>query len=178
MVYVFLAEGFEETEAIVPTDILRRGGVQTLTVGVTGKTVTGAHGIPVTADIEIKDASFEGLHAIILPGGSPGTRNLKHNEQVQSFVDYAAEKGILLCAICAAPAIPGHKGLLKGKKAVCYPGLESHLRGAEVQNAAVVKDGNIITSKGPGTASDFGFAVLKALKGGETSGRVYKEMCF
>lgn len=178
MVYVFLANGFEEAEAILPTDILRRGGVEVKTVGVTGKEVTGSHNITVTADIDIADVYLADLGAIVLPGGMPGTINLEKDERLQSIIDFADKNGKFICAICAAPSILGHKGLLCGKNAVCYPGMEDHLKGAVICDEPTVTDGKIITGKGPGAAADFGFAILKTLKGEETALKVYKEMCF
>ena len=152
MGYVFLADGFEECEALVPADILRRGGIDLKTVGVTGKTVTGAHGIPVICDITADEAVKEDLSAVILPGGMPGTLNLKKSRAVQEFIDFAAEKGLIIGAICAAPSILGAKGLLKNKKATCFTGFEKELTGASVTDTPVVKDGNIITAYGAGAA--------------------------
>ena len=165
MVYVFLADGFEEIEALCPVDILRRGGIEVRTVGVTGKTVIGSHGIPVVADIEKSEAVFENIEAVILPGGMPGTLNLENDATVQSFVDYAANNGILLGAICAAPSILGHKGLLKGKKAICFPGFEKELLGASIVDVPAVLDGDIITSAGAGAAFEFGFLLLETITG-------------
>lgn len=178
MVYIFLADGFEETEALIPLDILRRGGVEVKTVGVTGKTVTGAHNISVTADLAAEETDKNSIEAIILPGGMPGTLNLEKSSLVQDFIDYAARENLLICAICAAPSILGHKGLTKGKTAVCYPGMEAHLEGAIIGNTLSVTDGNLITGKGPGAAAPFGFAILEKLKGKETSLKVQNEMCF
>ena len=163
MVYVFLADGFEEVEALCPVDILRRGGIEVKTVGVTGKTVMGAHNIPVVADITIEEAGFAGIDAVILPGGMPGTLNLQKDSTVESFIKFAVEKSLLLAAICAAPMILGELGILKGKKAVCYPGFEDKLLGAEVLDLPAVQDGNIITGKGAGAAFDFGFLLLEIL---------------
>ena len=166
MYYVFLAEGFEEVEALAPIDIMRRADIEVYTVGVGHKTVTGSHGIPVVADVidcEIgPDSDCEG---IILPGGMPGTLNLEKADTVQKFIDYCAENGKLLAAICAAPSVLGHKGLLNGKKAVCFPGFEEQLQGAEVCSDAVVRDGNIITGAGMGVALEFGLALVSVLKG-------------
>lgn len=178
MVYVFLAEGFEELEALEPIDILKRGGLEVKTVGVTGKVVTGAHGIPFTADIEVKNAVFDNLEAVILPGGMPGSKNLEDSADVQKFIDYTYKNGILTCAICAAPFIFGHKGMLKGKKATCYPGIEPQLKGAEITGAQATKDGNIITGRGPGAAKEFGFLILESLKGKETCKSVKEEMVY
>ena len=117
MIYVCLAEGFEETEAITPIDLLRRAGAQVTVVGVTGKTVTGSHGIPVVADKEIGEIDDSDVELVVLPGGMPGTLNLENSEGVQRLIDTAARQGALLGAICAAPSILGHKGLLNGKTA-------------------------------------------------------------
>lgn len=167
MVYVFLADGFEEVEAICPVDILRRGGIEVKTVGVGGKTVTGAHGIRVVADITADEAVFENTEAVILPGGMPGTLNLKKDSVVNSFIDYAVKNELILAAICAAPSILGQKGILKGKRAVCYSGFEKELVGAEVLDIPAVREGNIITACGAGAAAEFGFLLLEALCGDE-----------
>lgn len=163
MIYIFLADGFEETEAITPTDMLRRCGKEVYTVGVTGKTVTGAHGIPVVCDREISGISAEGTEMIILPGGMPGTRNLAACEKLKAIISYCNDNGILIGAICAAPSILGSMGLLSGRKAVCYPGFEETLSGAEVLHVNSVRDGNIITSRGAGTALDFSYELISAL---------------
>ena len=130
MIVLFLAEGFEEIEALSVVDILRRAELPVTTVGIGGRTVTGAHGIPVTADRS--DKEFEAqplppLTAVVLPGGMPGTRNLEKSPLVARTLDAAAAQGAWLCAICAAPSILGHKGLLHGRRAVCYPGFEDSL---------------------------------------------------
>lgn len=164
MVYVFLADGFEEVEALCPVDILRRGGIEVKTVGVTGKTVMGAHNIPVVADITTEEAVFEGIDAVVLPGGMPGTLNLQKDSTVESFINFALENELLVAAICAAPSILGQMGALKGKNAVCYPGFEDKLLGANVVDLPAVKDGNIITGKGAGAAFDFGFLLLEELR--------------
>lgn len=177
MVYLFLAEGFEECEALVPVDILRRGGIEVLTVGVTGEFVTGSHGICVKADILPKEVLLnDDLQGVILPGGLPGAVNLENDSNVQTAIDYAAESGKLICAICAAPQILGHKNLLNGKLATCFPGFETELAGAEYIESAVVKDGNIITSCGAGAAYKFGFAILAALKDEETADKLCEQM--
>jgi len=161
MVYVFLADGFEEVEAIAPVDILRRSGAEVKTVGVSGKQVKGAHGIIVTADIELSEIS-DNAEMIVLPGG-PGTSNLEKSEGVQKAIDRAVKSGATIGAICAAPSILGHKGLLKGKKAVCYPGFEAELYGAEVMDTQVCEDGQFITANGPGAAFAFGLKLAERL---------------
>ena len=165
MIYVCLAEGFEETEAITPSDLLRRAGAQVTVVGVTGKTVTGSHGIPVVADKEIGEIDDSDVELVVLPGGMPGTLNLENSEGVQRLIDTAARQGALLGAICAAPSILGHKGLLNGKTAVCFPGFEKDLTGAVPGTEETVRDGNIITSRGAGSAVSFGLKLVEVLYG-------------
>ena len=160
MLYLFLAEGFEETEAIAPLDILRRAELPVKTVGVTGDVVTGAHGIAVKADIAIDDVEIESAEGIILPGGMPGTLNLQKNPKVVSCLTHCAEKQKLIASICAAPMIPGAMGLLKGKEAVCFPGFEDQLEDAILKDEPVVCDGNYITAKGAGVALEFGAAIV------------------
>ena len=167
MVYVFLAKGFEELEALAPVDVLRRAGVTVKTVGVTGKRVSGSHGISVNCDIIVNEATFDELDGIILPGGLPGTTNLEADETVQRFIDYAAENGKIIGAICAAPMILGHKGLLQGKNAVCYKGFEKELTGAHVLDRPAVRDGNIVTGWGAGGAIDFALLYLEAINENE-----------
>ncbi len=176
MIYVFLADGFEEIEALAPVDVLRRAGITVNTVGVNGKTVIGSHGIPVVCDITIDKATLEGLEGVVLPGGMPGTLNLENNDRVQGFIDYAADNNLLLAAICAAPSILGHKGLLNGKKAISFPGFEKDLEGAEIINTPAVRDRNIITGWGAGGSFDFAYALLGALKGEDISNELAKNM--
>lgn len=165
MVYLFLAEGFEELEALNPIDILRRAEIPIKTVGVTSKNVIGAHGVKIESDIGIEDVNLKDITAVILPGGMPGTVNLEKSQKVQEILDYADRQNILICAICAAPSILGHKGFLKGKKATCFKGFEKELIGAVVTGEGVVRDGNIITSRGAGTAGDFAFEIVTYIKG-------------
>lgn len=164
MIYVFLADGFEETEAIAPIDILRRCGKDVLTVGIGGNIIKGSHGIPIVTDIEDKNIELnEDLEMIVLPGGMPGTKNLEASETVQKAIDYCSFNDLYIGAICAAPSILGHKGLLDGKKAVCYTGFEEELKGAEVLTVPSVIDGKIITARGAGVAVDFGLKLVEAL---------------
>ncbi len=176
MVYVFLAEGFEETEAIAPIDILRRSGVEVRTVGVGGKTIKSSHGIVVTADLSENEIDPDGLEAVILPGGMPGTLNLEASKTVQSYIDFADANDLLICAICAAPSILGHKDLLKGRRATCFPGFEKDLYGAEVTDLPAVADGNFITGKGAGAAVEFGLKISEALCGAATAKKVRESM--
>lgn len=169
MVYLFLAEGFEIIEALAPVDMLRRGKIDVKTVGVTGKTVKSSCGVEVTADLEIGDLDFSDAEAVILPGGLPGTINLENNETVQKAIDFASDNGKLVCAICAAPSILGHKGLLEGKEAIAFPGFDKELKGAKISDKYVVVDGNFITARGAGVATEFGLEIVKQLEGEELS---------
>ena len=179
MVYLFLAEGFEETEAIVTTDILRRGYADVKTVSVSGdKAVTGAHGITVMADISINEVKKADAEAFILPGGMPGTKNLAESEEVKELLLYGYEKEKLVCAICAAPSVLGKYGILKGRRAVCYPGFEDFLDGAKVYETPVMHDGNVITSRGAGTAHLFAEEILVAFKGELVAEPVLKGMLY
>lgn len=174
MVYLFLANGFETIEALAVVDMLRRAKIDVKTVGVTGKIVTSSHNIDVTADIEIDEFDVKDADAVVLPGGMPGTLNLEADKTVQGAVDYCVENKKYICAICAAPSILGHKGLLKGKEAICFPGFENDLTGAILSDKYVVTDGLIITARGAGVAVDFGLEIVKAIKGEETAENVRK----
>lgn len=172
MVIVFLANGFEEIEALAPVDLLRRAGIKVLTVaiekgGAKGREVVGAHGIPVLADIAEKDFVLpEDTQMIVLPGGMPGAIHLDESPLVDGVLYTAKERGAYLCAICAAPLVLGRRGYLKGVRATCYPGFEGELDGAQyVSEIAVVRNGNIITAPGMGTAQQFGLALVEALCG-------------
>ncbi len=164
MIYVFLANGFEEIEALAVVDVLRRAELNVITVGVGEDFVIGSHQIPVAADISEKNMVLDDkVEAIVLPGGMPGTLNLEKSPVVQKAIDWAVENDKLICAICAAPSILGHKGLLDGKKATCFPGFEEELFGAEISKEFVVKNGNIITAKGMGSAVEFGLQIAEQL---------------
>ena len=172
MVYVFLADGFETIEALAVVYMLRRAKIDTMTVGVTGKEVKTSHSINVTADITIDELNINDANAIVLPGGMPGTLNLEANSVVQSSIDYCVENGKYVCAICAAPSILGHKGLLKGREAICFPGFEEDLSGATISDKYVVTDGKFITARGAGVAVDFGLEIVKALAGNDLSNKI------
>lgn len=166
MIYVFLASGFEEIEALAVVDVLRRAELDVLTVGVGDDFVTGSHQIPIAADISEKNTVLDdSVQAVVLPGGMPGTLNLERSTYVQNAIDWAINNDKLVCAICAAPSILGHKGLLNGKKAVCFPGFEQELSGAEISEDFVCRDGNIITAKGMGSAVEFGLTIAEELAG-------------
>lgn len=166
MVYILLAPGFEEAEALVPADLLRRAGVETALVSVTGEPVPGSHGVTVTADTDLDGADLSRAEMIVLPGGGPGHKNLGAEPRVERLVREAADRGLWVAAICAAPTLLGRWGLLEGKQAVCYPGMEEGLAGAKVRAASgVVRDGKIITGRAAGSAFDFGLALVEALAG-------------
>ena len=161
-IFVFLAEGFEEIEALTPVDVLRRAGLSVETVSVMEEqVVTGAHGVPVLADKMFADINPEDAEMILLPGGMPGATNLDAHEGLsQMILDFAKEEKPL-AAICAAPLVFGNRGLLQDKKATCYPGFETYLQGADYTAALVEKDGNFITAKGPGAALEFAFDIVE-----------------
>lgn len=176
MVYVFLADGFEEIEALAPVDVLRRGGVAVKTVGVGKRTVTGSHNISVLCDISEDEVNFADIDAVILPGGMPGTLNLQKSDKVIAAIEDAQDNGKLIGAICAAPSILGKMGILNGKKATCFPGFEEYLKGAILTDLPAVRDGNIITSRGAGAAFDFGFLLLSALTDSKTAEKLSRDM--
>ncbi len=178
MIYVFLAEGFEEVEALATVDVLRRAGLEVATVGVTGSLVSGSHKITVQTDLTLEQAEMNrDLDAVVLPGGMPGTTNLQNNAEVMAFVDYAYENGRLVCAICAAPSILGQKGMLRGRKACCFPGFEGLLEGAEVSDKPVCVDGNVITGRSCGVALEFGTAIAKAFIGEDMAQKLWESLC-
>ena len=174
MIYIFLADGFEETEAIAPIDMLRRAGVDVVTVGIKNDAVKSSHGVPFLCDITDMQVELDDrLEMIILPGGMPGTLNLEESTVVNKALEYAYDNNLLIGAICAAPSILGHKGYLKDKSATCYPGFEDSFDGGKCTGEAVCECSNIITGKGAGVAIEFGLALLKYLKGEETMKKVY-----
>lgn len=164
--FVFLATGFEEVEATGTIDVLRRGGIETTVISITGDySVAGAHGLSLVADKLFEEANLEDADALVLPGGMPGSSNLNAHKPLKELLVKHFKAGKLVAAICAAPLVPGGLGLLEGKRATCYPGFESQLTGAEVTTESAVIDGNIITGKGPGLVFDFALAIVKALRG-------------
>lgn len=165
---VFLADGFEEIEGLAVVDILRRAGVEVRTIGIGGRRqVAGSHGIHVVADAVYEDVELGQLDGIVLPGGMPGTTHLKEHPGVVEAVREFARAGKLTAAICAAPSVLGHAGVLQGRRATCYPGVEGAMAGAVACGEAVVVDGNIITSRGMGTAIPFALALTAYLVGEE-----------
>lgn len=176
MIAVFLAEGFEETEALTTVDVLRRAGLDAVTIGVGHQTVTGAHGISVLADRNDKDWNDEELEGVVLPGGMPGTLHLTDSDAVSRALDYAVNKGLLIGAICAAPSILGQKGLLKGRRATCFPGFEDELEGAELVSDPVAVDGHYITAKGMGVTIPFALAIVRTFTSPEEAVRLERSL--
>ncbi len=173
MVYILLAPGFEEAEALVPVDMLRRANIETATVSITGEPVPGSHGVTVLADVTLDDVDLSRADMIVLPGGGPGYKNLGKEPRVEQLVRKAAEKGLWVAAICAAPTLLGRWGLLEGKNAVCYPGMEEGLTGAQPQmDQGVVVAGKVITGRAAGSAFDFGLTLVETLAGKEESDKV------
>ena len=172
MIYLFLANGFEEVEALCPLDLLRRAGKKVMTVGVGGDLIIGSHGIAVQADMPdtlYRDANPE---MIILPGGMPGTRHLDESRSVDAALRAAWANGAYLAAICAAPMVLGKRGYLEGKEATCFPGFVEHLLGATPSKARVVTDGRIVTAAGMGVAMEFGLALVALLDGQEAADKL------
>lgn len=177
--YVFMANGFEDIEAIGTIDILRRGGVDVKTISITGSNaVESAHGIIIVADLMIEEADFSDADAMVLPGGLPGATNLNEHNGVRDALVTQAEQGKIVAAICAAPLVLGSLGLVKGKRATCYPGFETYLEGAEYTHELCTVDGNITTGEGPGATFDFAYALLSQLVGNETVAQLQEGMMY
>lgn len=177
MVYILLGEGFEEAEALVTADVLRRGSVPTALAGIGGDLVTGSHNIAVRADRSVEEVTLERGDMVVLPGGMGGVSSIEHSAAAMALVRRAAEDpGIWLAAICAAPTLLARAGLLPvGAPCVCYPGMEGELSAAgaiAAMDRPAVACGRLITGKGPGTAFDFGLALVEALAGAETAAQV------
>ena len=181
MIYVFLADGFEETEALTTVDILRRASLDVRTVAVKkeGTLVTSSHNITVSADINQNDITEENLEGVILPGGRPGTLNLENSAVVVEYTAYCADNNLIIGAICAAPSVLGKMNILNGKKATCFPGFEKELTGAVCTGMHTETDGNVITAKGAGCALAFGHAIISYILSKEAADKVMSDMqCF
>lgn len=166
MIYVFIAEGFEELEAISIIDILRRAKLEVKTVSITKeRAITGTHKVTIYTDIDIDDVDLKNIQGIVLPGGMPGTKNLSNSEKLHEIVNYCANKKLLIGAICAAPSVLGKWGILKNKEVCCYPGFENDLKDATISNKYICISDNIVTGKGPGVANDFTFSIVSYLCG-------------
>lgn len=178
MIYVFLADGFEQMEALVPVDILRRAKMQVKTVSITGKNeAVSTLGVTVKTDITADEMVLdEQLEAVILPGGMPGAANLDGCLLVKEALEFADKKGAVIAAICAAPMVLGHAGLLKGKRGVCYPGFEKELYGAEAADCGVCTDGRTVTARGAGVSLEFALAVTTLLCGEEKAKKIAEDI--
>ena len=163
MVIVLLADGFEEIEALAPVDLMRRASIDVRTVGVSGRIVTGSHGIPVVADMIPAEVELSKVKMVVFPGGMPGSLNLDSAEFSDKAIEAVTKNGGRLAAICAAPLVLGRRGLLEGKRATCFPGFEGELRGATPIDSEVVTDGNITTGREMGAALAFGKELVSLL---------------
>jgi 4-methyl-5(b-hydroxyethyl)-thiazole monophosphate biosynthesis len=178
-IYLFLADGFETVEALAPVDVMRRAGIEVVTVSIMGRNeVVSAQDVTVLADTLYEDCCFADADALVLPGGGVGTDNLSAHEPLRSLLVDAHANGKLVAAICAAPMVFGRIGILEGRKATCYPGCEGDLYGAEYTAAPVEQDGNIVTACGPGVSFDFGFAIVERLCGSEVVATLRSQMQF
>lgn len=171
MLYMFLENGFEETEALATLDFILRGDIEIKTVS-DSEIVCGTHNIKVLRDISFEEVSLDNMEGVILPGGQPGSDNLFKNKKVKEILDYCYHNKLLICAICAAPYILGEYGYLDGVKATCFPGFEGHLKGAEVSDKRVVTDKNFITAKGMGASFLFGYEIVKYIKDENTAKKI------
>jgi DJ-1 family protein len=170
---IFLATGFEEIEAIATIDVLRRGNVPVTIVSITKELkVTGAHNINIVADALFEDVAFDGSELLILPGGMPGAQNLQNHRVLGKLLQSHFKQNKLVAAICAAPKVFGHLNILNGKKATCYPGFENELLGAVLSDEGTVRDGNVITAKGPAFAIEFGLRLVEILHGKEVADKI------
>ena len=179
MVCILLGTGFEEAEALVPADMLRRANIPVCMAGVDGMNITGAHNITVKADCALSDVSVDELELLFLPGGLGGVDAIKSSPEAMALIRSAHDKGIKLAAICAAPTILAQLGYLEGKQAVCYPSMLDQLTGADTTHGqSVVVDGNIITGEAAGSAFTFGFKLIEVLKGPEKAEKVRKSVYY
>ena len=176
MIYMFLGTGFEETEAIAPLDLLRRAGLQVMTVGLNGKVIYGGHGIGVEADLEIDQLDLTDLDMVILPGGLGGVASIRGCRKAMDAIRFAYENDKYTAAICAGPTILAELGIVNGKKATCYPGCEEQMGSAIMVEAAAVTDGKVITGTSAGCAVPFGLALIAALKGQEAADAIARQI--
>lgn len=178
MIYVLLAEGFEELEAMAPVDLLRRAGAEVATVSITGeKIVTGARGIPAVADLLLSELDFDAMEMLVLPGGYPGYVNFEKSEETLALIRRTHQAEKTIASICGAPSVLGKMGLLKGEKATCYPGMEE-LLGCEALTDKVVESGHFITSRGAGTAVDFALALVAKAVSPEKADEIAKGIVY
>lgn len=176
--YIFLADGFEEIEAITPIDLLRRANIEITSISISNsKTVVGAHNISIEADSLFSDLNFENAELLILPGGMPGTKNLDEHAGLKKILEQQVIQGKLIAAICAAPSILGKMNLLKDKEATCYPGFENQLIGASLSESKVIQSGAIITAMGAGVAIEFSLKIIENLKGKAVADQIANSIC-
>ena len=177
MVYMLLGTGFEETEAIAPLDLMRRAGIDVLTVGINGKTVYGGHSIGIATDITLDEMDLTQLEMIILPGGLGGVASARASKETMDALAFAYENNKFVAAICAGPTVLADLHITDDKNATCYPGCESGMGSANVlADAACVRDGKLITGTSAGCAIPFGLALVEALKGKEEAERIAKQI--
>lgn len=178
MIYILLGTGFEEVEAIAPCDILRRGGVDVQFAGIGGREIAGGKGIVVQADCTVEEMELEAMDMIVLPGGMGGVHSILGSEAAMQAIQRAWKDGKYVAAICAAPTILAKLGITNGKKAVVYPGLESEMGTAVMQNCDAVADGKLLTGRAPGAALEFGYLLLETMKNAETAQAVREGMVY
>ncbi|MBO5169476.1 MAG: DJ-1/PfpI family protein [Oscillospiraceae bacterium] len=177
MVYVLLGTGFEEMEAIAPIDLLRRSGIEVKTVGVTGKTVYGSHGIGVEADILPEDMELDAMEMIVLPGGLGGVASARASKPALDALRYGWDQGRFVAAICAGPTVLADLGITDGRNATCYPGCEGQMGSANMQpGAAAVRDGKLITGTSAGCAIPFALELIRALRGEEKAQAIAQQI--
>ena len=180
MVYLFLADGFEEIEALTQVDYLRRAGIEIRTCGIDGTEITGSKGIPVRADMPIEQVTLQDTDMIILPGGLGGVKGISENDTAMNLIRGAYAAGIRISAICAAPTILAAEGMLSGRQCICYPSMTDELEacgGIVCHDSAVVCDGTFITAKAAGASEEFSFAIIAALKGKQAAEAVRESIC-
>lgn len=178
MVYILLAPGFEEMEALVPADLLRRAGIDVALVSLDGAFVSGGHNIAVKADCVLSDVKLEDMEAVMLPGGGVGVANLGNDPRIEELVKQAAQQGKVLSAICAAPSLLSKWGLLAGKQAVCYPTWRDKIADAcYLPEEKLAVDGSTVTGQAAGASFEFGLKLIEVLRGVDTADRVRKEIC-
>lgn len=176
MVYIMLGTGFEEVEALAPVDLLRRAGVEVMTVGINGKTVYGGHKIGVEADITIDEMDLTNLEMIVLPGGLGGVASIRASQETLDAVKFAYENDCFVAAICAGPTVLADLGITEGRHATCYPGQAGNMKGAVLEERAAVRDGKLITGASAGCAVEFALALVEALKGQDAAETVRKQI--
>ncbi len=179
MIYVFLANGFEDIEALAPIDIMRRAGLKVETVSITDEiVVTTAHGVGIVADRTLAEIDFDDAELMFLPGGMPGATNLDECQPLREGLMQHYKAGRPIAAICAAPLVLGHLGILHGRRATCYPGFETELKGADYTASLVEQDGQFITGKGPGAAMELGYVLVERLKDKQTADALREGMMY